>query len=455
MAGDLKKLSAIEEQVWDIARSLPETRFGQRIVLLTHKSVDYLFVEQVRFSIYTHSFYPKIKGIELELVFESTDWDVQVEDSWEKIHYKLFIVNGFSSRDELVRATLRNIEHDVTVIRLIGQSSLEIQDKMNFKELVGIGDRSGASLKKFFRERRIVSGALKLAHFNHYLMNAVLNPSAIREFLETGVVPDGYFAEDQYQFSNDSVYCPNKLYYLPGEDQFRFEVRVSRDAGSSEAESVALIKRVLDLVFRDSNLYADSEGEDAGICEVLGLSQDDLDKIWEPFHLWHESYDDVRMSEELSEMFRNWVRPEVVEVVIEESAVDPSRGTKVWESTNVAKYSETLSEWRNTKFEKIDPKAYLKRLQGQYGVTSDVEVDEEYSIFLDTALEDLDLTLRTYNALNRKGVHTLRQLIALTESELLEIENLGPQGIEEIPKKINELGLGFLLESPAWPFVQD
>jgi DNA-directed RNA polymerase alpha subunit len=161
------------------------------------------------------------------------------------------------------------------------------------------------------------------------------------------------------------------------------------------------------------------------------------------------------MSEELSEMFRNWVRPEVVEVVIEESAVDPSRGTKVWESTNVAKYSETLSEWRNTKFEKIDPKAYLKRLQGQYGVTSGVEVDEEYSIFLDTALEDLDLTLRTYNALNRNGVHTLRQLIVLTENELLEIENLGSQGIEEIPKKIHELGLGFLLETPAWPFVQD
>jgi DNA-directed RNA polymerase subunit alpha len=82
-------------------------------------------------------------------------------------------------------------------------------------------------------------------------------------------------------------------------------------------------------------------------------------------------------------------------------------------------------------------------------------VDEEYSIFLDTALEDLDLTLRTYNALNRNGVHTLRQLIVLTENELLEIENLGSQGIEEIPKKIHELGLGFLLETPAWPFVQD
>ncbi|MFT3717029.1 MAG: DNA-directed RNA polymerase subunit alpha [Gordonia sp. (in: high G+C Gram-positive bacteria)] len=63
-------------------------------------------------------------------------------------------------------------------------------------------------------------------------------------------------------------------------------------------------------------------------------------------------------------------------------------------------------------------------------------------------IEDLELTVRSYNCLKREGVHTVGELVARTESDLLDIRNFGQKSIDEVKVKLHGLGLS-LKDSPA------
>src|SRR6187402_1891566 len=63
-------------------------------------------------------------------------------------------------------------------------------------------------------------------------------------------------------------------------------------------------------------------------------------------------------------------------------------------------------------------------------------------------IDDLDLTVRSYNCLKREGVHTVGELVARTESDLLDIRNFGQKSIDEVKVKLHSLGLA-LKDSPA------
>jgi len=57
-------------------------------------------------------------------------------------------------------------------------------------------------------------------------------------------------------------------------------------------------------------------------------------------------------------------------------------------------------------------------------------------------LEELNLPVRAYNSLRRVGIHTVGDLARRTETELLAIENLGPQSVSQIKQRLADLGLG-------------
>ena len=63
-------------------------------------------------------------------------------------------------------------------------------------------------------------------------------------------------------------------------------------------------------------------------------------------------------------------------------------------------------------------------------------------------IDDLDLTVRSYNCLKREGVHTVGELVSRTESDLLDIRNFGQKSIDEVKVKLHQLGLS-LKDSPA------
>ena len=62
-------------------------------------------------------------------------------------------------------------------------------------------------------------------------------------------------------------------------------------------------------------------------------------------------------------------------------------------------------------------------------------------------IEDLDLTVRSYNCLKREGIHTVGELISRSEQDLLDIRNFGAKSIDEVKAKLVGMGLG-LKDSP-------
>ena len=62
-------------------------------------------------------------------------------------------------------------------------------------------------------------------------------------------------------------------------------------------------------------------------------------------------------------------------------------------------------------------------------------------------IEDLDFSMRSYNCLKREEIHTVGELAARTESDLLDIRNFGDKSINEVKVKLSELGLA-LKDSP-------
>lgn len=66
---------------------------------------------------------------------------------------------------------------------------------------------------------------------------------------------------------------------------------------------------------------------------------------------------------------------------------------------------------------------------------------------LSTPIEQLDMTVRSYNCLKREGIHTVGELITRSEADLLDIRNFGAKSIDEVKVKLMGLGLA-LKDSP-------
>jgi len=60
---------------------------------------------------------------------------------------------------------------------------------------------------------------------------------------------------------------------------------------------------------------------------------------------------------------------------------------------------------------------------------------------LETAIEDLDFSVRAYNCLKRAGIHTLQDLVNKSDSEVMKIRNLGKKSLKEVLDKVKELNL--------------
>ena len=58
-------------------------------------------------------------------------------------------------------------------------------------------------------------------------------------------------------------------------------------------------------------------------------------------------------------------------------------------------------------------------------------------------IEDLDLSVRSYNCLKRAGIQTVEELTQKTEDEMMRVRNLGKKSLKEVKDKLIELGLGF------------
>lgn len=57
-------------------------------------------------------------------------------------------------------------------------------------------------------------------------------------------------------------------------------------------------------------------------------------------------------------------------------------------------------------------------------------------------VEELDLSVRSYNCLKRAGINTIQELTDKTEAEMMKVRNLGRKSLAEVKEKLDQLGLG-------------
>jgi len=69
------------------------------------------------------------------------------------------------------------------------------------------------------------------------------------------------------------------------------------------------------------------------------------------------------------------------------------------------------------------------------------QVDTQLTGDLALTVEDLNLSVRSYNCLKREGINTVGDLVQKSEAELMDIRNFGQKSIDEVKAKLDELGL--------------
>ena len=77
-------------------------------------------------------------------------------------------------------------------------------------------------------------------------------------------------------------------------------------------------------------------------------------------------------------------------------------------------------------------------------------VEAVVSAELALPIEELDLTVRSYNCLKREGINTVSELIGLTEDQLMNIRNFGSKSVDEVRDKLVSMGLSFKESAPGF-----
>ena len=69
--------------------------------------------------------------------------------------------------------------------------------------------------------------------------------------------------------------------------------------------------------------------------------------------------------------------------------------------------------------------------------------DDNQNRKLEMTIDELDLTVRSYNCLKRAGINTVAELAIKSEEDMIKVRNLGRKSLKEIKEKLEALGLGF------------
>ncbi|MDO5716646.1 MAG: DNA-directed RNA polymerase subunit alpha [Tissierellia bacterium] len=97
----------------------------------------------------------------------------------------------------------------------------------------------------------------------------------------------------------------------------------------------------------------------------------------------------------------------------------------------------------------LGAKILTEHLNLLIGLTEDVENSSFLTIrdnrkrekFLEMAIEELDLSVRSFNCLKRANINTVDELTQKTEDDMLNVRNMGKKSLEEVKNKLSELGL--------------
>jgi len=126
--------------------------------------------------------------------------------------------------------------------------------------------------------------------------------------------------------------------------------------------------------------------------------------------------------------------------------------TRVGQITDYDKL--TLEVWTNGTMKpdeatSLGAKILTEHLNLFIGLTehvNDVEImvekeEDKKEKVLEMTVEELDLSVRSYNCLKRAGINTVEELTQKSEEDMMKVRNLGKKSLEEVQRKLSELGL--------------
>ncbi len=126
--------------------------------------------------------------------------------------------------------------------------------------------------------------------------------------------------------------------------------------------------------------------------------------------------------------------------------------TRVGNKTNFDKL--TLEVWTNGAVRPDEACSWAAKILKEHlelfiGLTEDadeIEVmqekeDDERNKLMEMTIEELDLSVRSYNCLKRAGINTIAELTAKTDEEMMKVRNLGKKSLEEVKTKLAAFGL--------------
>lgn len=156
---------------------------------------------------------------------------------------------------------------------------------------------------------------------------------------------------------------------------------------------------------------------------------------------------------------RNKKGDHIIGVIPVDSAFTPVRkvnynveNTRVGQRTDFDKL--TLEVWTDGSIRPDEATSLSAKIMGEHlrlfiGLTetvTDVEImvekeEEQKDKILEMTIEELDLSVRSYNCLKRAGINSVEELIMRNEEDMMKVRNLGKKSLEEVINKLNELGL--------------
>ncbi|MCA0972629.1 DNA-directed RNA polymerase subunit alpha [Halobacillus litoralis] len=127
--------------------------------------------------------------------------------------------------------------------------------------------------------------------------------------------------------------------------------------------------------------------------------------------------------------------------------------TRIGQTSNFDKL--TLDVWTDGSIRpeeaiSLGAKVYMEHLNIFVGMTDEAqkaeimvekEEDQKEKV-LEMTIEELDLSVRSYNCLKRAGINTVQELANKSEEDMMKVRNLGRKSLEEVKHKLDELGLG-------------
>ena len=75
-----------------------------------------------------------------------------------------------------------------------------------------------------------------------------------------------------------------------------------------------------------------------------------------------------------------------------------------------------------------------------FGIVMEKEEDKMEKI-LEMSIDELDLSVRSFNCLKRAGINTVEELTQRNEDDMMRVRNLGRKSLEEVQQKLQALGL--------------